>query len=158
MMRKKGLHSKGCFLSYSEDGGTNYKKINDLQSIPELGGDPESLNTTTLDDAVKTSIPGLADYGALPFQFLYDNSSETSCFRVLSRLQASGNEYPFKISYPDGTAFSFKAAVSVKTGAVEVDGVLQFTANLQLASDVTTTHPTGGAVTPPQTKNQEEVI
>ena len=92
-MRKKGLHSRGCFLSYSEDGGTSYKKLDYLQSIPELGGDPEGLDTTTLDDAVKTSIPGLADYGALPFQFLYDNSSETSCFRVLSRLQASGNQY-----------------------------------------------------------------
>lgn len=137
---KKGLHSKGCFLSVAETSGT-YTRIPWLQSIPEMGGEPEGLDTTTLEDAVKTSIPGLKDYGSLPFTFLYDNANESSNYRVMSRLQESGKAYPFRVEYADGTNFDFTATVSNRTSAVEVDSVLQFTANLNLTSDPKLTHP-----------------
>ena len=42
--------SKGITLGYKANGGSSYTNLTGLQEIPDLGGEKESLEITTLAD------------------------------------------------------------------------------------------------------------
>jgi len=111
--------------------------------VPEMGGDPEKVEVTTLKDSVKKYIPGIRDLGDLAFKFLYDNSTDKSNYRTLRALQDSNKVGTFKVTYPDGSAHQFDAYVSVKMDPGAVNAALSFTANMSLQSDIAVTNPTG---------------
>lgn len=59
--------SKGIKLFHGEVELTN------LQEIPELGGDAEAIEITTLADAAHRYTDGIKNYGdSLAFKFLYE--------------------------------------------------------------------------------------
>lgn len=58
------------FLMKSEDGEL-YEKLIDIKSFPDLGGDPELLETTTLSDAIQTYIAGIQSLDGLNFEANY---------------------------------------------------------------------------------------
>jgi hypothetical protein len=63
--------SKGIKLSYKS--GESFVDLTNLQEIPDLGGDVEAIEITTLADAAHTYTDGLKNYGdSLAFKFLYD--------------------------------------------------------------------------------------
>ena len=133
----QGLLSKGIKFEYSANG-TSYTEINNLQEIPSLGGTPDKVDVTCLADGNKKYINGLVDYGDLAFKFLYDNSSETSNYRVLKSLTGINH---FKITFPDNTAFSFTGECSCSLDAASVNAALTFNANIALNSEIEVTNP-----------------
>lgn len=133
----QGLLSKGIKFEYSANG-TSYTEINNLQEIPSLGGTPDKVDVTCLADGNKKYINGLVDYGDLAFKFLYDNSSETSNYRVLKSLTGINH---FKITFPDNTIFSFTGECSCSLDAASVNAALTFTANIALNSEIEVTNP-----------------
>lgn len=52
--------------------GSSYEKLIDIKSYPDLGGDPEMLDTTTLSNKMKTYIMGIQDAEKLEFTANYD--------------------------------------------------------------------------------------
>ena len=58
------------FLMKSTDG-TTYEKLIDIKDFPDLGGSPETLETTTLSDGMQTYIPGIQSLDALEFSANY---------------------------------------------------------------------------------------
>jgi hypothetical protein len=48
------------------------EKLVDIKDFPDLGGAPETLETTTLSDNMTTSIPGIQSLEALTFTANYD--------------------------------------------------------------------------------------
>lgn len=52
------------FLMTKKDG-SNWGKLLDIKSYPDLGGSPEMLETTTLSDPAQTYIPGIQSSEAL---------------------------------------------------------------------------------------------
>lgn len=139
-MVEQGLLSKDTKLSYKTTGST-YADLLLLQEVPEVGGDPEKVEVTTLADGVKKYIPGVRDLGDLTFTFLYDNSTDGS-YRILSGLQAAGTLTSFKITYPDTTTHAFDAYVNVKMGASSVNSPLTFSLTLTMNSEIVVTNPT----------------
>lgn len=135
-----GILSKETTLSYSTTG-SSYTVIEHLMEVPELGGDPEKVEVTTLADSVKKYIPGIRDLGDLAFKFLYDNSGENSNYRILRGLQEANTVANFKVEYPDGTAHTFSAYVNVKMDAATVNAAMTFTASMSLQSDITVENP-----------------
>jgi hypothetical protein len=136
-----GLLTKDTRLLYKTSGMTDFQEIDLLMEVPELGGDPEKIEVTTLKDSVKKYIPGIRDLGDLAFKFLYDNSGPTSNYRILRGLQKNNELATFKVEYPDGTAHQFDAYVSVKMDATAVNAAMTFTATMSLQSDITVTDP-----------------
>lgn len=136
----QGLLTKNTELRYKK--GSEFVRIDYLMSVPELGGDPEQVEVTTLQDSVKKYIPGIREPGDLTFQFLYDNEKATSNFRILKGLQDAGAATEFKVVFPDGTEWKFNALVSVKINSGEVNSALTFTAGMMLQSEFEITHPT----------------
>lgn len=137
-----GLLTKDTTLSYkATSGSSTYTEIGELMEVPELGGDPEQVEVTTLKDNTRRYIAGIKDLGDLTFSFLYDNSSATANFRILKGIQESGETKDFRVEYPDGTTHDFSAQVSVKMDAAAVNAALTFTAAFYLQSDIKITDP-----------------
>lgn len=112
--------SKGITLSYKQGNG-EYVELTNLQEIPELGGDTESIEITTLADAAHMYTNGIKSYGdSLTFKFLY----ETAQFETLQGLDGSNG---WEVALPDGTTCSFTGASSVKLDGVGVNAALTYT-------------------------------
>ncbi|WP_127539389.1 phage tail tube protein [Paenibacillus illinoisensis] len=137
-----GVLTKDTTLSYKETSGSStYTEIGLLMEVPEMGGDPEQVEVTTLKDSTRRYIAGIKDLGDLTFSFLYDNSGPTSNFRILKGIMESGDTKDFRVEYPDGTTHDFSAQVSVKMDAAAVNAALTFTAAFYLQSEIEITDP-----------------
>lgn len=121
--------SKGITLSY-KNGSAAFVELTNLQEIPELGGDTEAIEITTLADAAHKYTDGIKNYGdSLAFTFLYENAQFTS-------LQSLG-EVTWKVTLPDGTTCSFDGNGSVKLAGVGVNAALTYTLSIKPTSDMT---------------------
>jgi hypothetical protein len=111
--------SKGITLSQGE------KVLTNLQEIPELGGEAEAIEITTLADAAHMYTDGILNYGdSLAFVFLYEKAQ----FTELSELDGSQS---WKVSLPDGTTCSFSGTASVKLAGVGVNAPLTYTLSIK---------------------------
>lgn len=54
--------------------GENYEKLLDITEFPDLGGDPELLETTTLSDRMQTFVLGVQGNDGLEFAANYDHT------------------------------------------------------------------------------------
>lgn len=107
--------SKGIKLFHNEEELTN------LQEIPELGGDTESIEITTLADEAHMYTEGIKNYGdSIAFKFLYEATQFTA-------LQSSAEGDTWKVQLPDGTTCSFGGKGSVKLDSAGVNVALTYT-------------------------------
>ena len=136
-----GILSKGIKLGYSATKSSTYTDIPDLQEVPNLGGSAEKVEVTTLTDSNHRYINGIKDYGDLEFKFLYDNSTETSNYRVLKGLETTGAVTYWQVTFPDGTKFTFSGQVSTQIDSAAVNSALTFTATITLNSEIEVANP-----------------
>jgi hypothetical protein len=117
--------SKGITLSQGE------KVLTNLQEIPELGGEAEAIEITTLADAAHMYTDGILNYGdSLAFKFLYEKTQ----FTELSELDGSQS---WTVALPDGTKCSFSGSCSVKLDGVGVNAPLTYTLSIKPDSAMT---------------------
>ena len=107
------------FLMHKASGGEVYKKLIDIKEFPDLGGEPEMLETTTLSDKMQTYIAGIQSLEGLSFTANYDKTD----FASLKALE--GKQEQFAVWFggtesggvvtPDGSngKFSFNGELSV---------------------------------------------
>ena len=113
--------SKGITLSYKKGDAGDYIALTNLQEIPELGGDTEAIEITTLADAAHVYTDGIKNYGdSLTFKFLY----ETAQFETLQGLDGING---WEVELPDGTTCAFTGTSSVKLDGVGVNAALTYT-------------------------------
>ena len=119
-----GVLSKGITLSYGEN------KLTNLMEIPELGGDSEAVEITTLDDAAHMYMDGIKNYGdSLAFKFLYEEAQ----FTTLNGLKDSQN---WKVELPEGASCSFGGTCSVKLDGAGVNAALTYTLSIKPNSEM----------------------
>lgn len=124
----KGVISKGIKLSYGT-GGT-YTELTDLQEIPELGGEAESIEITTLADSAHMYTEGIKNYGdSLAFKFLYTKEQ----FNTLNALTDSTG---WKVELPDGLACTFTGKASVKLDGIGVNAAVTYTLSVKPDSEM----------------------
>lgn len=111
--------SKGITLFHAE------KELTNLQEIPELGGEAEAIEITTLADSAHMFTDGLLNYGdSLAFKFLYEKAQ----FVELGALDGSQS---WKVELPDGTTCAFSGSCSVKLDGVGVNAALTYTLSIK---------------------------
>ena len=127
--------SKGIKLSYKTTGET-YTALTNLQEIPELGGESEAIEITTLADVAHMYTDGIKNYGdSLAFKFLYDKTQ----FNTLNGLSGVVS---WKVELPDGengalvTACSFTGTCSVKLDGVGINSALTYSLNIKPNSEM----------------------
>lgn len=125
--------SKGIKLYHNEE------ELKDLMEIPELGGDVDKIEITTLGDAAHMYTNGIKNYGdTIAFKFLYNKAQFTT-------LTALKDEQNWKVELPDGegetntgaTVYTFKGVPSVKLDGVGVNAALTYTLNIAPTSEMT---------------------
>lgn len=114
------------FLMHKGASESAYTKLIDIKEFPDLGGDPEMLETTTLSDKMKTYIAGIQSLDGLSFTANYDLTN----FKELKALEGKNEKYAVWFG---GTE---SGGVLTPTGS---DGKFSFDGQL-------TAYPTGGGV------------
>ena len=72
-------HTFKSFLMYKATAGaSDYTKLIDIKEFPDMGGDPDMLETTTMSDSAKTYILGLQDMDTLKFTANYTKAAFTT--------------------------------------------------------------------------------
>ena len=116
--------SKGITLSYKGATG-EFTELTNLQEIPELGGEVEAIEITTLADSAHMYTDGIKNYGdSLAFKFLYEKEQ----FNTLNGLT---NSQDWKVELPDGAACTFGGTCSVKLDGVGVNTALTYTLSVK---------------------------
>lgn len=100
-------------------GETTYSKLVDIKEFPDIGGDPELLETTTLSDKMQTYILGIQSNEGLQFTANYTKTD----YSTLKGLEGANNKYAVwfggsesgGVLTPDGSngKFEFEGELSV---------------------------------------------
>lgn len=105
-------------------------ELTDLQEIPELGGEAEAIEITTLASAAHEYTNGILNYGdSLAFKFLYAKEQ----FATLAAVDGSET---WKVELPDGSACTFGGTCSVKLDGVGVNAALTYTLSIKPNSEM----------------------
>jgi hypothetical protein len=100
-------------------------ELENLQEIPELGGDAEAIEITTLADPAHMYTDGILNYGdSLAFKFLYEKAQ-------FSTLAAVAEAAEWRVELPDGATCSFNGTCSVKLDGVGVNAALTYTLSIK---------------------------
>ena len=114
--------SKGITLSYKAGEAGEFVELTNLQEIPELGGEAEAIEITTLADAAHMYTDGILNYGdSLAFKFLYEGEQHTTLVGL------KGQAVDWKVTLPDGATCTFGGTCSVKLDGVGVNAALTYT-------------------------------
>ena len=120
-----GVLSKGITLSYKTSSAGEFTQLTNLQEIPDLGGETEAIEITTLADEAHVYMDGIKNYGdSIPFKFLYDKTQ----FETLVGLTGTVN---WKVTLPDTTTCTFSGTCSVKLDGAGVNAALGYTLSIK---------------------------
>lgn len=123
--------------------GSTYDKLVDIKDYPDLGGEPEMLDTTTLSDGARTYIPGIQSQEALTFTANYTSAD----YATLKALE--GTEYDFAVWFggtvaggvatPTGSdgKFEFKGKLVVFVTGGGVNEVVDMTISIAPSTEIT---------------------
>lgn len=131
--------SKDIKLYFSLSGETEFTELFNLQEIPDLGGEVEAIEITTLSDAAHIYTDGLKNYGdSLAFKFLYDKEQ----FTLLNNLNVTGDTTSsatsprWKVELPDGSLCIFSGGCSVKLDGVGINSAITYTLSIKPNSEM----------------------
>ena len=89
------------FLMHKDTSAASWSKLIDIKEFPDLGGDPDMLETTTLSDKMQTFIAGIQSMDGLSFTANYTLTD----YKALKALEGKQEDYSFKGElsvYPTG--------------------------------------------------------
>lgn len=119
------------FLMHKKSGG-GYEKLIDITEFPDLGTDPEMLETTTLSDRMQTFIMGIQGNEAMTFNTNYDHTGYKALKALKNKTEGyavwfGGTENETDVT-PTGSEgkFAFDGQLSVRVtggGVNEVRGM-----------------------------------
>lgn len=132
----------GTKLEY-KDGELTYKQIYGLSSIPDIGGTPNRIDTTDLDNTkFETSILGLQPALELDFEFNMEDPTATANIKLVSDMEDTGEVYEFKLTYKNGITVEFSSEVRTTLLGGASGDLSKFTLHLAPESEPKITIPT----------------
>ena len=131
------------FLMHKESSGETYTKLIDIKEFPDLGGEPEMLETTTLSDKMQTYIAGIQSMEGLSFSANYDMTE----YQKLKALEGKKESYAVWFGgtesgdtvTPDGSngKFTFDGELSVYPVGGGVNEVVGMTVTIAPSTPIT---------------------
>lgn len=109
-----------------------------LQNIPDLGGTPNKIDITCLDDEVTKSIPGIQELGDMAFTFFNDDAAE-SAENILFPAYNAGkyDVHGFELKLANGTTYTFTGQIALVQKGGGINTAATFDLNVYLESDIT---------------------
>lgn len=125
------------------EGSEVWEKLVDIKDYSDLGGPPETIDTTTLSDPVTTSIPGIQQLDALTFtmNFTKEDFLKVDALKDTEQQFAvwfGGNEVGGVVT-PTGDKgkVEFKGSVSIFINGAGVNEVINATITINASSAFT---------------------
>ena len=133
----KAVSTIGTVLETSEDG-TTWAKLCKIKKYPALGGAPEQLETTDMEDEVQTFIPGVQSMDAMEFTANYTLES----YKAVKAKAMTALHYRLKMGKngKDGIA-TWDGQHSVYVNEGEVNGVREMTISVSPSTKIDITDP-----------------
>ena len=110
---EKSYHAyNGTKLEYSTTESGTYTRVRGLRTIPDIGGEPNEINTTDLDnEEYETAMYGLKPAQRYTLEFNMEDPAVEANIKVASDLEDSGLSYYFKLTYSNGIIVKFQSKV-----------------------------------------------
>ena len=140
---KVQVATMGTKLEYSTDNGTTWTRVYGLASTPDFGGQPNKIDTTTLDNTVaETSTNGLQPALELSYEFnVQELNSENANLRLIKTLADNKSKAKWRLTKASKMTIEYEAVPSISYSADEQGGIEKFVMYHDLKSDITVTLP-----------------
>ena len=140
---KVQVATMGTKLEYSTDNGSTWTRVYGLASTPDFGGQPNKIDTTTLDNTVaETSTNGLQPAVELSYEFNVQalNSAEAN-LRQIKTLADAKTQAKWRLTKASKMTIEYEAVPSISYSADEQGGIEKFVMYHDLKSDLTISLP-----------------
>ena len=140
---KVQVATMGTKLEYSTDNGTTWIRVYGLASTPDFGGQPNKIDTTTLDNTVaETSTNGLQPAVELSYEFnVQELNDQNANLRQIKTLADAKTKAKWRLTKASKMTIEYEAVPSISYSADEQGGIEKFVMYHDLKSDLTVTLP-----------------
>ena len=101
------------------DSAATVAKVIDIKEFPDLMGEPNMLETTTMSDAAQTFIPGIKQMDSMAFTYNYTKAD----FEAVK--QDEGKQLFYELEFSDGSAFVWQGSHTATLPGKGVDEVIE---------------------------------
>lgn len=140
---KVQVATMGTKLEYSTDNGSTWTRVYGLASTPDFGGQPNKIDTTTLDNTVaETSTNGLQPAVELSYEFnVQELNNQNANLRQIKTLADAKTKAKWRLTKASQMTIEYEAVPSISYSADEQGGIEKFVMYHDLKSDLTVTLP-----------------
>ena len=140
---KVQVATMGTKLEFSTDKGTTWTRVYGLASTPDFGGQPNKIDTTTLDNTVsETSTNGLQPAVELSYEFnVQELNNQNANLRQIKTLADAKTKAKWRLTKASKMTIEYEAVPSISYSADEQGGIEKFVMYHDLKSDLTVTLP-----------------
>lgn len=141
------IATMGTKLEFSSDNGTTYTRVYGLASTPDFGGEPNTIDSTTLDNTeYETNVLGLQPSNVLSYEFnmmaLIAENKGIHNLTLVQDLVDNKTIAKWKLTKASGVTFTYDAIAKIQYNADEQSAIEKFTMFHSLKSKITVTIPT----------------
>ena len=123
------INTFGITLKWGESAEA-VEKVVDIKDFPDMIGESELLETTTLSDAAVTNIPGIRSSDTLTFTCNYTKADFTAV-----NSEANKPLY-YTLEFSDGSKFAWQGQHTCGLPGKGVNEVVEFTINIAASTPV----------------------
>ena len=123
------ISTLGVTLKMGESA-TDLEKVVDIKDFPDLIGEPNMLETTTLSDEAVTNIPGIRSSDMLTFTCNYTKADFTAVN------EKANTALYYSLEFSDGSKFTWQGQHTCGVPGKGVDEVIEFTINIAASTAV----------------------
>lgn len=106
-------------------------KVIDIKDFPDLMGEPNMLETTTLSDGAQTFIPGIKSMDSMAFTYNYTKAD-------FAKVKADeGKALYYVLEFSDGSSFEWQGSHTATMPGKGVDEVLEAGVSIAPSTEVT---------------------
>lgn len=140
---KVQVATMGTKLEYSTENGSTWTRVYGLASTPDFGGQPNKIDTTTLDNTIaETSTNGLQPAVELSYEFnVQELNSENANLRLIKTLADNKTKAKWRLTKASKMTIEYEAVPSISYSADEQGGIEKFVMYHDLKSDLTVSLP-----------------
>ena len=133
----------GSKLEYSTTSTGSYTQIYGMTTIPDIGGTPNKIDTTDLDNTkYETNILGLQPAPEFDFEFNCEDPSNVANIKLVFDMAQDDTNYYFKLTYANGVVVTFDSKVRYTLQGGSTGDLQKFTMHLAPNSEPVVTIPT----------------
>ena len=133
----------GSKIEYSTSENGTFTRIYGLRTIPDIGGEPNTIDTTDLDNTeYETNMYGLKPAQSYTLEFNMQDPSAEANIKIASDLEDSGLNYYWKLTYSNGIVVTFQSKVKTTILGGQSNDLIAFQMHLAPKNEPVRTIPT----------------